>query len=133
MLSDPDKIKFIHSQDPKKQGLLKMNVFDRKKMSEKPAKDKLLSSIWSYKRKWSPTSHILEYKSRLCIDGSQQEFGRDYWETYAPVISWSTIHLILLLSSILDLKSRQVDYTQAFPQAPLEDPVYMYASRLVHR
>jgi hypothetical protein len=31
----------------------------------------------------------------------------------------------LLLSTILDLKQHQVDYTQAFPQAPLEDPVYM--------
>ncbi len=47
------------------------------------------------------------------------------WETYAPVVSWSTICLILLLSSILNLRTCQVDYTQAFPQAPLDDPVYM--------
>jgi hypothetical protein len=32
---------------------------------------------------------------------------------------------MLLLSSLLDLRQRQVDYTQAFPQAPLEDPVYI--------
>jgi hypothetical protein len=29
------------------------------------------------------------------------------------------------LSSIMDLKTRQVDYTQAFPQAELTDPVFM--------
>jgi hypothetical protein len=29
------------------------------------------------------------------------------------------------LSSIMSLKTRQVDYTQAFPQAALEDPVFM--------
>ncbi len=40
-------------------------------------------------------------------------------------MSWSTVHLILLLSTILGLKSRQVDYTQAFPQAELDDSVYM--------
>jgi hypothetical protein len=33
--------------------------------------------------------------------------------------------LLLLLTNILQLHSRQVDYTQAFPQAALEDPVYM--------
>jgi hypothetical protein len=52
-------------------------------------------------------------------------YGRDFWETYAPVVTWSTVRLILLLSTVLNLKSRQVDYTQAFPQADLEDPVYM--------
>lgn len=59
------------------------------------------------------------------MDGSQQLHGRDYWETYAPVVSWPTIRLTLLLSTILGLKSHQVDYTQAFPQADLEDPVFM--------
>jgi hypothetical protein len=72
-----------------------------------------------------PKGVLLKHKSRLCVDGSQQLFGRDYWETYAPVVSWSTIRLVLLLSTILNLKSRQVDYTQAFPQADLSDPVFM--------
>jgi hypothetical protein len=31
--------------------------------------------------------------------------------------------LMLILSSILGLRTCQVDYTQAFPQAKLEDPV----------
>jgi len=51
--------------------------------------------------------------------------GHDYWETYAPVASWSTIRLMLILSSILGLHSRQVDYMQAFPQAELQDPVFL--------
>jgi hypothetical protein len=44
---------------------------------------------------------------------------------YAPVASWATICLMLLLSSVLNLKSCQVDYTQAFPQASLDDPVFI--------
>jgi hypothetical protein len=68
---------------------------------------------------------LVKHKARICVDGSQQQYGRDYWETYAPVVSWSTVHLVLLLSTILNLKSRQVDYTQAFPQAELTDPVFM--------
>lgn len=99
-----------------------MDVFDIKWMSELPPRARLLSSIWSYKCKQSSIGQILKYKSRLCIDGSQQDFGR---ETYNPVVSWSTICLILLLAFISGLKTHQVDYTQAFPHTPLDDPVFM--------
>jgi hypothetical protein len=69
----------------------------------KPTNTRLLSSIWSYKRKSSPIGETLKYKSRLCIVGSQGEHGRDYWDVYMPVISWPTVGLIVLLSSILHL------------------------------
>ena len=59
------------------------------------------------------------------MDGSQQQYSIDYWETYAPVVHWSTIWMVLILSAFLWLKSWQVDYTQAFPQAPLDDDVVM--------
>ena len=59
------------------------------------------------------------------MDGSQQQYGINYWETYAPLVHWSTIRMVLVLFALLQLKSRQVDYTQAFPQAPLDDDVFM--------
>lgn len=124
MLKDTDKTKFLQAQQPELRGLQKMDVFDIKPMASKPSHAKLLSSIWSYREKRSRIGIILKYKAHLCMDESQQQHGLDYWETYASVVSWSTIHLILLLSNILNLKSCQVDSTQAFPQAPLDDPIY---------
>jgi hypothetical protein len=85
----------------------------------------LLRSIWSYRQKRLPNGILSKYKSRLCINGKEQAFGRHYWETYAPVAAWSTIHLLLYLSIIMNLSTRQVDYTSAFPQADLDIPVYM--------
>ncbi|MFN9982162.1 MAG: hypothetical protein ACK53Y_19705, partial [bacterium] len=38
---------------------------------------------------------------------------------------WSTVCLSLVLSTILNSQSRQVDFAQAFPQAPLNEPVFM--------
>lgn len=125
MLHDNDKAKFVTALIPEIRGLQDLDVFKKQTKSQKPKGARLLSSIWSYKRKRSPIGTILKYKSRLCVDGSQQELDWDYWEKDAPVVSWSTICLLLLLSSILNLKSCQLDYTQAFPQEPLEDPVYM--------
>jgi hypothetical protein len=125
MLKAEDSPQFIASQPKEIKGLLDMGVFNILPMSTKPQQARLLSSIWSYRRKPSPIGKILKHKARICVDGSQQQYGRDFWEVYAPVVSWPNIRLMLLLSSILGLKQRQVDYTQAFPQAPLTDPVYM--------
>jgi len=125
MLKASDQTEFLHAQIPEIRGLESMNVFHYVSMSQLPPRARLLSSIWSYRRKRHPNGELIKHKARLCVDGSQQLHGRDYWETYAPVVSWPAIRLTLLLSIILGLKSRQVDYTQAFPQADLEDPVFM--------
>ncbi len=94
-------------------------------ISDLPPRARLLSSIWSYRRKSLPNGVLLKYKSRICVNGKEQSFGRDYWETYAPVALWAMICMMLILSSLLNLKTCQVDYSQAFPQASLDDPVYM--------
>jgi hypothetical protein len=73
MLHDNDKAKFVTAQIPEIRGLQDLDVFKKQKMSQKPKGARLLSSIWSYKRKRSPIGTILKYKSRLCVDGSQQE------------------------------------------------------------
>jgi hypothetical protein len=125
MLKTADYREFVASQPKEIKGLVDMGVFDIQPIGNKPANAKLLNAIWGYRQKRSPAGNILKHKARICVDGSQQRHGHDFWEVYAPVVSWPTIRLLLLLSSIHDLHQRQVDYTQAFPQAPLEDPVYM--------
>jgi hypothetical protein len=125
MLHAADSAEFFKVQTPEICGLEKMGVFQYCSMSNLPARAKLLSSIWSYHRKRQPTGELLKYKARLCVDGSQQMYGRDFWETYEPVVIWSAVCFILLLTTVLNLKSRQVDYTQAFLQADLADPFFM--------
>jgi len=68
---------------------------------------------------------IRKWKARLCAHGGQQELSVNYWETYAPVVSWSTVQLVLSLSLIANMQSRQVDYVQAYPQADVDCDIYM--------
>jgi hypothetical protein len=125
MLKAEDSSKFVECQTEEIKGLYDLDIMDIKHISNLPANAKLLSSIWIYRRKRLPNGMLLKYKSRLCVNGKEQCFGRDYWETYAPVASWSTIRLLLILSTLMGLQTRQVDYTLAFPQATLDVPVYM--------
>ena len=49
--------------------------------------------------------------------------GVDYFDTFAPVVNWTTVRLMLILSVILGLETKQVDYTAAFVHAPIDqDP-----------
>jgi hypothetical protein len=125
MFKAPDAEKFIACQVDEITSLYDLDIMESFPITTLPSRARLLSSIWSYRRKRLPNGVLSKYKSRLCVNGKEQAFGRDYWETYAPVAAWSTIRLLLYLSTILNLKTRQVDYTSAFPQADLDVPVYM--------
>ena len=54
-----------------------------------------------------------------------QQWGVNYWETYAPVVGWSAVRLLLIIASINKIPTRSIDFVLAFPQAELEVPVYM--------
>ena len=125
MFKAADHKDFIESQVSEIDGLIKAGVFEYLQMNELPLATRLLNAIWSYHQKCQPDHSLLKHKSRICIDGSKQQHGIDYWDTYSPVVHWSTIQMVLVLSAILGLKSCQVNYTQAFPQAPLDDPIFM--------
>jgi hypothetical protein len=54
-----------------------------------------------------------------------QTWGRNYWETYAPVVNWASIRLILAIAKIHGLFSKSINFVLGFPQADLDVPVYM--------
>jgi hypothetical protein len=89
-----------------------------------PKDSKAVPAIWSFRRKRAPDWSIIKWKARLCPHGGQQVEGINYWAKYAPVITWSTARLILSL--ITGLQSRQIDYIQAYTQAPVDCEIYMH-------
>jgi len=86
-------------------------------------KGNILPSTWALKRKWYPDGRIRKYKARFCVRGDQQKFGFDYDETYAPVVQWSTVRMLLTLTMKLGLKTKQVEYSNAFVQAKIDGDV----------
>ena len=94
--------------------------------SEVPEGARILPAVWSMKRKRDiKTRQVYKHKARLNIDGSKQRYGIDYFETHAPVVTWVTILILLVLSIINRWHTRQIDFVQAYPQAPIEFDMYM--------
>ena len=54
-----------------------------------------------------------------------QEFGVNYWETYAPTVNWISVRFLMIVAQVLDLDTQAIDFVLAFPQADLDAPVYM--------
>jgi len=90
----------------------------------------LLKGTWAFRLKRLPDGTPYRYKARYCVRGDMQQEGVDFFETYAPVVQWSTIRL--LFSIVLDESwvTRQVDYTNAFAQADLKETVHIECPRL---
>ncbi|KAG7349585.1 reverse transcriptase RNA-dependent DNA polymerase [Nitzschia inconspicua] len=89
----------------------------------------VLPSTWAFKLKRYPDGSVRKYKARFCAGGHRQIEGVDFFETFAPVVNWTTVRLLLILSQVLGLASQQVDYTAAFVHAPIEEEVYVQMPR----
>ena len=71
------------------------------------------------------TNEIKKYKARLNLHGGKQVFGMNYYKTYAPVVTWFAIRLLIVIGIIFGWALRQVDFVMAYPQAPIECDMYM--------
>jgi hypothetical protein len=89
------------------------------KRCDLPPDTKTIMSIWSFKCKRYPDEKLNKHKAHLCSHGGMQT------ETYAPVVNWASVWLILAIAKIHCLLSKSIDFVLAFPQADLEIPVYM--------
>jgi hypothetical protein len=96
----------------------------------RPKNKSVLKGTWAFKLKRLPDGTPYRYKARFCARGDMQTEGVDFFETYAPVVQWSTIRLLLSIVLTEGWTTRQVDYTNAFAQAELKEEVYVECPRL---
>jgi hypothetical protein len=86
----------------------------------------VIPSVWAMRRKRDlTTNEIIEYKSRLNLHGDKQVCGMNYFKTYALVVTWFAIRLIIIMAILFMLSLRQIDFVQAYLQAPIETDMYM--------
>jgi Reverse transcriptase (RNA-dependent DNA polymerase) len=91
-----------------------------------PPETRVLPSVWSMRRKRDlSTGEVTKWKAILNVDGSKQQAGIDYDQTYAPVGSWVSVRLILLMATLQGWMTKQLDFVQAYPQAPVEHDLYI--------
>ncbi|MGZ8855045.1 MAG: reverse transcriptase domain-containing protein [Nitrososphaeraceae archaeon] len=86
---------------------------------------KAIPCKWVYKIKYNENGKPVRYKARLVVKGFMQKYGVDYNETYAPVMKYDSLRLLLAIACILDLELKQFDVDNAFLNAVLNEEIYM--------
>jgi hypothetical protein len=92
---------------------------------EVPKGRKLISSKLVLRNKIHENGSLARRKARLVIRGFEQTAGMDYFETFASVIRYSTLRVLLALAAFRDLEIEQVDIDTAFLNPILKEEIYM--------
>ena len=86
---------------------------------------KLIDSTWVFKIVQNEDGSINKYKARLCARGFMQKHGLDYTETFAPVVRYDSLRVLLALIAFHDLEVAQFDVRTAFLYGELRETIYM--------
>ena len=92
-------------------------------------KPKVLAGTWSFKIKRFPDGLMKKIKARFCVRGDLQT-DVDVFDTYAPVASWKSIRMLTILALQNNWNIKQIDFSNAFVQAPMERDVYISLPQL---
>ena len=89
----------------------------------------VLPSTWAFKIKLYPDGRVKKFKARFCARGDRQKEGIDYFETWAPVVQWLTVQIVMILAIKLKLISVQCDITAAFIHGRITETIYVHQPR----
>ena len=92
----------------------------------KPQGRSIVGCKWVFKVK-SPEKEggQQRFKARLVAKGYSQQKGIDYHETFAPVIKYQSLRLILSIAAQQDMHVHQMDVKTAFLNGELQEEIYM--------
>jgi len=91
---------------------------------DRPKSVNVVRSMWVYKLK-KGVSGETRHKARLVAKGFSQIPGRDYNQTFAPVIKPASLRILFALAAKLNFDVDHVDITTAFLNGFLEEVIYI--------
>ena len=127
-MNSPEQDKWYESMVVEYETLLKIKAWTLVKRTSEMS---VLPMTWAFKLKRYPDGLAKKYKARFCVRGDRQVEGVDYFETWAPVVTWTTVRSMMILAANKQLCSAQADITAAFVHAPLDDgnDIYVHQPR----
>jgi hypothetical protein len=120
-----DKEQFIEAMEKEIMDHCTRGHWEIVPISSVPRGNRPIMAVWAMKRKRDPAGEIIKWKARLCAHGGQQTYGVNYWDTYAPVVSWTSVRLVFIIAVMMGWNIRQIDFVLAYPQATLKHNIFM--------
>lgn len=102
-----------------------MQTNDVWELVDLPEGRKPIQSRWVFKIKRDTSGKIQKYKARLVAKGYSQTPGIDYDDTYAPVVKYSTVRMLLAIAAHKNLLIHHMDVDNAFLYSENSHELYM--------
>ena len=101
------------------------HVFHAVDRSEVPQDAKILGGRFVYRRKKDQHGLVTGHKVRLVAQGFTQRPNVDFRETFAPVVKFTSIRVLLALAARYRLHVHQADVDKAYLHGSLDEELYM--------
>ncbi|CAI7836898.1 unnamed protein product [Closterium sp. NIES-54] len=92
----------------------------------------ILTGKWVFRVKTKADGTINKFKARWVVRGFDQEHGRDFTETFAPVSRHTSLRILLAIAAMKEKNLRQIDVANAFLYAPVDAEIYVKLSHGSH-
>lgn len=132
IIKDPLTVEEALSSDRAEKWKDAMNVEFQQLMENKtwevcelPLGRKAIDNKWVFKTKLNSDGTIEREKARLCAKGFSQIPYIDFNETFAPVLKYKSLRILLALATIKKYEIEHLDVQTAFLNAELNEEIYM--------
>ncbi|CAI7796264.1 unnamed protein product [Closterium sp. NIES-53] len=85
----------------------------------------ILTGKWVFRVKTKADGTIDKIKARWVVRGFDQEQGRDFTETLAPVSRHTSLQILLVIAAMNQKKLRQIDVANAFLYALVDAEIFV--------
>ncbi|CAI7739228.1 unnamed protein product [Closterium sp. NIES-54] len=85
----------------------------------------ILTGKWVFRIKTKADGTIDKFKARWVVRGFDQEQGRDFTETFAPVSRHTSLRILIAVAAMKKRKLRQIDVANAFLYAPVDAEIFV--------
>ena len=121
-MSSPDHMEWRAAISDEMQSLKENRTWD---LCELPKGRKAVSCKWVFKLKDLPDGGT-KHKARLVARGFSQVEGVDFDETYAPVVRYQSLRMMIAIANEEQMHLHQMDVKTAFLYGDLEEEIYMH-------
>ena len=90
-----------------------------------PPERQAITGKWCFKLKTDATGAVIRKKARYVARGFSQKDGIDYDETFAPVISFTSLRVLLSLAAEFNMELAQVDIDTAYLYGDIDKELYL--------
>ena len=122
-VSSPESVEWTKARQDEMKSHYENNTW--KVMSNPPAGRDVIGSRWVFTRKTDAKGRIVQHKARLVAQGYSQRPGFDYDITYSPVVSLTTVRMLIAIATKEKLHLHQMDVKAAYLHGRIDNDIYM--------